>query len=350
MGGLPDLGEAAVIAAVGLEDIDRLALDQLAQPPAVAFHLAGGDGDGGGAAQIRQSPGVVLVQGLLEPGEVAVLDRAAEHLGLHRRKQIVGVDHQIDVIADAVADRAYPRRVLAPAPFVDGDDHLEAGKSVGDMELRRLDQLVPVVLGEAVGDIDRRARPMTAQKLGHGAVGVLAGDVPERHVEQRQRHGDDARHRPGIELRRDPGVDGFGIARVHVPDGRQEVLLKRGDDGLGEEMAGQPVADDAVIGLDLAEDEVALLRPPVALDLLIYQRHGDRDGVDRCPDILDFHRYPKGSSLDNYHFIDRPSPPLPWWRCLAGWRKSRGCGVVVGPVKKPAGRGPCTGAFGERHR
>ncbi len=60
VGGLAGLGEAAAIAHIGLQDIDRLEVDQLAQAPAVAFHLPRRQGNLGGMAQIGQRPGVVL--------------------------------------------------------------------------------------------------------------------------------------------------------------------------------------------------------------------------------------------------------------------------------------------------
>src|SRR3546814_6856687 len=76
MGDFARLGVAAAVGNVGLQDIDRLVLDKLAQPPAVTLHLAGGQGDPGRAAQIGEGTGVVLLQRLLEPGEIA---RSEEH-------------------------------------------------------------------------------------------------------------------------------------------------------------------------------------------------------------------------------------------------------------------------------
>src|SRR3546814_7682368 len=104
MGDFARLGVAAAVGNVGLQDIDRLVLDKLAQPPAVTLHLAGGQGDPGRAAQIGEGTGVVLLQRLLEPGEIAVFDGAAEVLGLDGIEKVVGVDHEVDIVADRLAD------------------------------------------------------------------------------------------------------------------------------------------------------------------------------------------------------------------------------------------------------
>jgi hypothetical protein len=64
---------------------------------------------------------VVLVQRFLEPGEVRVLDRAAQILGLDGGEPVVRVDHQVDIVADGFAHGKDSGRVLAPAART--DDH-----------------------------------------------------------------------------------------------------------------------------------------------------------------------------------------------------------------------------------
>jgi len=88
----------------------------------------------------------------------------------------------------------------------------------------------------------------------------------------------------------EPRVDGFEVARVHVPDHRQHMLLQGDDHRPGQEMAGQAVADVAFVGLHLAEHEVLLLLAAVALDTAFQQRNGDGKAVQAGSDVLDFHR------------------------------------------------------------
>jgi len=121
---------------------------------------------------------VVLVQRLLEPGQVAVLNGPAQHARLYRSEDEIGVDHQLDVIADGVSDRPDAPGVFPPAPLIDGDHHLEAVIALGDEHLGGLDELVPVVLVQTEGDVSLRPVAMAAKELGHRPARLLAVDVP----------------------------------------------------------------------------------------------------------------------------------------------------------------------------
>ena len=74
---------AAAVADVRLDNVDRLTIDELAQPPAVAFVLACCERDARAAPQVSQCAGVVLIQRLFESLVVVVFDFVSEHLRLH---------------------------------------------------------------------------------------------------------------------------------------------------------------------------------------------------------------------------------------------------------------------------
>ena len=144
----------------------------------MALVLTGGDGNARVPPEIPERVSVVLVQRLLEPTQVAVLDRPAQHARLYGSEDEIGVDHQLDVIADGVAHRPDAPGVFPPAPLIDGDHHLEGVVALGDEHLGALDELVAVVLVQTEGDVTRCPVPMPAKELGHRPARLLAVDVP----------------------------------------------------------------------------------------------------------------------------------------------------------------------------
>src|SRR5438067_1052514 len=74
------LGDAAADRKIGLHDIDRGERRQIAEIVPGEFAFTGGDRNIGGGADLRLPALVVGGDRLLEPGEVALLDQAAETL------------------------------------------------------------------------------------------------------------------------------------------------------------------------------------------------------------------------------------------------------------------------------
>ena len=72
------LGDAAADRQVGLQDVGRAQLDQVAKVEAGALALAGGDRDVRRAAHLGQAALVVGRHRLLEPGDAAVAHEVAE--------------------------------------------------------------------------------------------------------------------------------------------------------------------------------------------------------------------------------------------------------------------------------
>ena len=117
-------------------------------------------------------------------------------------------------------------------------------------------------------------------------VGALADGVPQRDVERRHRHGDDAAAVVGDgalpEIVPD-ALDRGGVLADHV---RQDGLLQRRDDGLQARPEREQVAhaDDAALGLDLEHQEIARVAEGVALEPRRvrprHAQHGGADGLD----------------------------------------------------------------------
>src|SRR3970040_2018268 len=154
--------------------------------------------------------------------------------------------------------RPQPRGYPPPAALVHAAPHLEPAVAVLQLEPRRLDQLITVVLGEAEGAVGRRPVARAAQELRDRAPGQLAVDVPARDVDGGKRAGDDARHRALVDLPPHLLVDRLGVARVHVLQQGQELLLDRGDDREWEGGgAGEGAAHVALMGFDFGEHRVS---------------------------------------------------------------------------------------------
>ena len=134
------LGNTAVIDRVRLNHVDRMVDDELSVAPPVPLHLSGGDRYRRLPAKIRESAGVVLLNGLFEPQKVAVLDAPGKHSRVVRVEPAVGIDHQVDV--GPIASRA--ARTLRTSSFHAGGlaahNHLEHLVTVGDE--------LPAVFGE----------------------------------------------------------------------------------------------------------------------------------------------------------------------------------------------------------
>ena len=174
---------------------------------------------------------------LLEPGEVAILDRAAEQLCVDRRKFIVGIQHQLDVGPDRLADGADAFCILGPAVLVDADHHLQARHAAFDLDQSGFDQLLAIVHRKAECHVSRRPVARAAEKLRHRAARGFAFDIPAGDVQRRQREGHDAGE--GAHVQRPPDflVDRLGVARIHAFHGVEEVIFERRHHRPGQELA-----------------------------------------------------------------------------------------------------------------
>jgi hypothetical protein len=148
---------------------------------------------------------------------------------------------------------------------------------------------IHVILWKAEGDIAGHPVSRATQHRGDRSAFRLADDVPERDIKTGERHRDGAAHRARVQLLPDTLMDLLQIAYVHALDAREHVLFQSDNDSARQEVPGQPVADDTLVRLDLAEDEMRLLLAAIALNTPFQQRDFYREAVETGPDVLDDH-------------------------------------------------------------
>src|SRR5712671_3063375 len=107
------------------------------------------------SAQVRQRTGIVLMQRLLEPRDVAVFNGTAEEFGLYWVEQVICVDHEIDVVAHGVANGANASGILTPTFLVYADDEFQCREAQRQLQLCGFAQLFTVVLRKPIGYVGR---------------------------------------------------------------------------------------------------------------------------------------------------------------------------------------------------
>ena len=109
---LAPLEDAAAVGQVRLEDDGRLLLQDVAEPPLREEALAGRDRDAALPRDGRHRRRVLRQAGLLEEEDAVLLDRLAD-LDRHRRAEpTMGIDREVDVRPDRIADRLHDLRRL----------------------------------------------------------------------------------------------------------------------------------------------------------------------------------------------------------------------------------------------
>ncbi len=186
--------DAADPRAVDLHDRAGPALQVFAEVRRVVQRLADGDRHGRARGELDVPAQVLGGQRLLQPGEPQrrVRVRAAQRLG--HRPRLVGVDHQLEVVADGRAHGVEPAQVLADRRLAD----LELG-APEPLRLRRerlVDELLRRVMQpSALGRVHRHRALRAAGHLPQRQRGAPAAQVPQRRVDRGQRQAGDRAHR-----------------------------------------------------------------------------------------------------------------------------------------------------------
>src|ERR1700687_106615 len=182
MTSLARFGVATAKATVRLQNVYRLSLYEFTKPPTMPLHLPCGNRYFGMRTQVCERSGIVLVQRLLKPCNVAVFDRTAKKFGLHRVEQIIGVDHEVDVAAHSVANGANANGILAPTFLVHSDDEFHCGETPRDLQLCSFGQLFAIVLRKPEGHIGRYRSSGISKQACDRSVRGLTLNVPESDV------------------------------------------------------------------------------------------------------------------------------------------------------------------------
>ena len=183
------------------------------------------------------------------------------------------------------------RRTLSTSPRRSvGVRHLHLDRLVAArLVVQRLrDHAVAARAAEAAAAVGRDLRAHVAPQPVQRQVGALADRVPQRDVERRLRHGDDAAAAVGHGRLPDVLPDAFDRGRVLADHARDDGFLERGVDGAQPRPEREQVAhaDDAALGLDLEHQQIARVAEGVALEP---RRLGPRHAQDRRADGGDGH-------------------------------------------------------------
>src|SRR5262245_16771747 len=258
------LGDAARRANVRLHDVHGLARDRLAKTPAGELVLAAGDRHVERLRDLHVAVDVFRRYRLLEPFDVELLQAAAKPDGGRHAEAVIGIDHELDVVADCLAHREHAL-VVAP-DGAEADLHLDRLEAVLHVALGFLDGLrhQAVHVGEIeagrVG-MDLGAEGATDQLVDRLAA-RLADDVPQRDVDAA-----DGRNRHAFRaVVLDPVVevfpDHFRVERIAAEHARRELRIDEGLRDRGGTVALAP-AGDAVGGFDLDQAGAArTVEPP----------------------------------------------------------------------------------------
>ena len=176
------LGDTAKDIGVGLEDIGAATGDEVPEPVARVLILASGDGDHGVGPHFGQPLVILGVYRLLEPVDIILLHTPGDLDGLQGRIGIVGIHHQVHILADGLPRRPHPLHILAyrsPA-----DLHLDVPGTVGHLLAHLLRQPLQSLSLQviATGQIGRHPVPITAQQFVHRDTSTLSGGIPHGNV------------------------------------------------------------------------------------------------------------------------------------------------------------------------
>ena len=134
VGYLHPLGDAPYPADVGLDDVGAASGYELFEAVFGVFVLAGGYGDVGGFGDLGEALDVVGEDWLLEPSDIVVLELAGHADGLLGVVAVVGIDQDLNVVADGFSYgfEAFDIGALVGAE-VHADLHLDAGEAHVDV-------------------------------------------------------------------------------------------------------------------------------------------------------------------------------------------------------------------------
>ena len=291
-------GVAAAIDDVRLDDVDRLLHEQLLETIERAHALPGRDLQTGLAAEVGHAAGVVVRHRLFHKGKPVTRTHPHQPQRLRGVDLAIDVDRDLDAVADRVAHRldaagVFQQRLGHVGEFVGtvardhADHHLHAAETLLHPMLRHRCKLVAVHRRKAHRDVARHLVARAAEQPPHRLLQRLAADVPERDVDR----ADGVIGEPGLPAVAELAVhrvpDVGDAARIHAEDQRRDGVGDQRGSALGRRQAGDAVADDAGIGLDLDEDD-----GPVdgAVDARRLDRHRRIEGVGG--DALDLHEIP----------------------------------------------------------
>lgn len=253
VGDLHPLGDASHAADVGLDDVGAASGDELFEAVFGVFVLAGGDGDVGGFGDFGQALDVIGQDGFLEPSDVVVLELAGHADGLLGVVAIVGVDVDLDIVADGFADgfEAFHVGALVLAEVL-ADLHFDAREAHVDVSGLLFDEPVDGVVGPAAATVAGDGVVGLSEEFVQGDAEGFAFEVPECDVEGGDGLECEAFAPKAADAPEHLGPDALGLEGGFADEDVFEIVGDEGSDGGG----GVEVAEalGAFVGVDVDED------------------------------------------------------------------------------------------------
>ncbi len=261
---------------------------------------------------------------LFEPVDAFLIERAAAVERLDQAERLVVVDHDRDPLTDARLHRVERREILRERRIA--EPQLQGAEA-------RIEQLV-----RFVRELVRRHQPEPAGIVGGDALGVgaqhlrepqprgLRERVPRRHVEARHRHAHDALHADQGEALGEPGPQverRDALALGHTRDLLEDLRDRR--HGGGEIAPEIGAAGDALLGLEIDQQQRRLGDGAAAGAERIGHRHLDRDGADAA----DRQEWRRRAHARAYRVAVRLEKRPRSWHTLAFARAGRRSGGVM---------------------
>ncbi len=252
VGDFHPLGDTADAADVGLGDVGGSAAEQVFESVFGVFVFAGGDGDGEGGGDAGEAVDVVGEDGLLVPADAVFLEAAAEADGLLGGVAVVGVDVELDVVAEFAADGGDAAEVgFGLGAEVHADFHLDAGHAALDVGELLVDELAVGVGGPTAAAVDRGRSAAGAEQLVEGEAQGLGLEVPEGDVDGRDGLEGEALAAEAADAPEHVLPEALDVEGIGAEQGVLEVVL---DDGpQGSRGRGHSEAFDAFIGAEVDE-------------------------------------------------------------------------------------------------
>ena len=114
-GDLQGLAEAAAPIDVGLQDIERILLDEALEAPARIFVLGARQRNAGLGLQLDVAVDAVRHETFFDPARPEFLDARTEIDGVIEIEALPAIDHDVVIVAERLAQRAHQRDVLLQA-------------------------------------------------------------------------------------------------------------------------------------------------------------------------------------------------------------------------------------------
>ena len=262
---LPRLGDAAHHREVGLDDVDRVQLEELAELVTDMDALPTRDRDASRASDLRHRLRVVGWDRLLDPAGAIRLELAGDRDRLRWREASVHLDEHLGIRARAFAHRFDERdraAQLARGELLPGrPERIElqravaardrSARGVAELGRRALDG-VPAVRVRRDAVVDR-----AAEQSIHGHAERLADDVPARDLDHRERgHRDLSGAR--VVVADHPACERLERERIRADDVRRHRFLEVTEESARVvDHAHLAHALDPLVGADDDEREVA---------------------------------------------------------------------------------------------